>query len=90
MKALLLSVSLQKACKMKKWLKQLGYLVLFLFVLLNIVSAFHAYKFTHFYPNAEKPKKAEEMSKSEVASSILFGVKYPNFFLGLLFPKNRK
>ena len=38
---------------MKRVLKALLRLVIVLFVLLNIVVAFHAYKFTHFYNNGE-------------------------------------
>jgi uncharacterized protein len=62
---------------MKKWLKRIGYIVLVIFILLNVVMIFQAYKFTHFYANAPKPKKAEEMTAGEKISSSLFGVQYP-------------
>jgi hypothetical protein len=62
----------------KKWLRRTFRFGLFLFVLLNVVAAFHAYKFTHFYPNlGGRPKKPEQWSFGDKASAILFGVKYP-------------
>ena len=50
--------------------------VLVLFVLINIITAFHAYKFTHFYDAAEAPvNKNEKKSGFAVAGEILFGAK---------------
>jgi alpha-beta hydrolase superfamily lysophospholipase len=61
-----------------KWLKWLGIFVLIIFIFLNIVAAFHAYKFTHFYGNTTKPsKKPELMSGWEKTETILLGVDYP-------------
>jgi uncharacterized protein len=62
---------------MKKWLKRVGYTILVLFVLLNIMSAFHAHKFTHFYANAAQIKKPEEMGFADKTAAIFFGIKYP-------------
>jgi hypothetical protein len=62
---------------MKKWIKGISFTVLILFGLLNIISAFHAYKFTHFYTDGVAVKKPEEMSFGEKASAIFFGIKYP-------------
>jgi len=61
---------------MKKWLKRIVYILLVFFVLLNIMCAFHAYKFTHFYADAPKPKQPEQMGFSEKFSAMLFGIKY--------------
>lgn len=60
----------------KKWMKRIGYTLLILFIVLNIITAFHAYKFTHFYENGSV-KKPEQMSGTEKLGAILFGVKYP-------------
>ncbi len=38
---------------MNKFLKRLLYFLLALFILINVITAFHAYKFTHFYDAAE-------------------------------------
>ena len=62
---------------MNKWLKRIAYTVLVLFIVLNVMTAFQAYKFTHFYAGIPKPKKPEEMNIGEKASAIFFGVKYP-------------
>ena len=62
---------------MNKWLKRTAYTILVLFVLLNIMSAFQAYKLTHFYAGIEKPKKPDEMNAAEKAGAVFFGVKYP-------------
>lgn len=62
---------------MKKWFKRIVLTLVVLFVLLNIISAFHAYKFTHFYEDAKPIKKPEQMSVSEKAKAIFFGTNYP-------------
>jgi alpha-beta hydrolase superfamily lysophospholipase len=62
---------------MRKLLKRIGYIVLVLFVLLNIMAAFHAYKFTHFYADVTSVKKPEQMGFGDKMSAIFFGVKYP-------------
>jgi alpha-beta hydrolase superfamily lysophospholipase len=60
---------------MKRILKGLLKLAIVLFVLLNIVVAFHAYKFTHFYNNGEITiKKAEDKTGWEKTKEILFGI----------------
>lgn len=60
---------------MKKIFRFLFRLVLILFVLLNIITAFHAWKFTHFYESADGPPKTEERSGLNLAGDILFGAK---------------
>jgi alpha-beta hydrolase superfamily lysophospholipase len=62
---------------MKKWLKRIGYTILVLFLLLNCTAAFHAYKFTHFYPTATSVKKPEQMGFGDKLSAMFFGIKYP-------------
>ena len=62
---------------MKKWLKRIGYTLLVIFIFLNVMMAFQAYNFTHFYAGVPKPKRPEEISTKEKLSSIFFGVKYP-------------
>lgn len=62
---------------MKKIFKGLAILLITLFILLNIIVAFHAYKFTHFYDkNTAMAKKPELMSGWEETEAILFGVSY--------------
>ena len=49
--------------------------LLLLFILLNIVTAFHAYKFTHFYEASEAPVNKSEMKSGwDVTKDILFGI----------------
>ena len=62
---------------MNKWLKRIGLTLLVLFLLLNVMSIFQAYKLSHFYAGVPKPKKPAEMNVVEKVSSIFFGVKYP-------------
>lgn len=62
---------------MKKLLKRAVYLVLVLFVLLNVMAAFHAHNFTHFYDTQQdghrfRPENAGFLDK---AKAIAFGVK---------------
>ena len=60
---------------MKKAVKQLLKFLLILFLLVNIIAAFHAYKFTHFY-DADKVtiKKPENKSGWDITKDILFGI----------------
>ena len=62
---------------MKKLLKGLGATLVSLFIFLNIIVAFHAYKFTHFYDNTTgQVRKYELMSGWDEAKAILFGIDY--------------
>lgn len=61
---------------MKSILRFLLRTLLFLFVVVNIITAFHAYKFTHFYdPDQVKVKRNEDKSGWDKTSDILFGAK---------------
>ena len=49
--------------------------VVVLFILVNIIVAFHAYKFTHFYNTGEiSIKKAEAKTSWDKTKEILFGI----------------
>ncbi len=67
---------------MKKVLKYSLGTILILFVLLNVITAFHAYKFTHFYDAGEIAVKSKtDKTKWDITKEILFGinaVKKPN------------
>ncbi|MBK7432749.1 MAG: alpha/beta hydrolase [Chitinophagaceae bacterium] len=61
---------------MKKILKILLRVFLVLFVVVNIITAFHAYKFTHFYDNGSvEIKRPEDKSGWEKTKEILIGIK---------------
>lgn len=63
---------------MKRFFKGLGYAVLVLFVLLNVMCAFHAYKLTHFYdPQDINTNHLYPTTAGEKLSAVLFGVKFP-------------
>ena len=56
---------------MQKFFKYLLRSVLVVFILLNIIVAFHAYKFTHFYNNGEiTVKKKEEKTGWDKAKEM--------------------
>jgi hypothetical protein len=62
---------------MKKWFRRLAYFALFIFLFINIVAAFHAYKFTHFYDkHSASTQNPEQMSAWEKTKVILTGVDY--------------
>lgn len=55
-----------------------------IFILINTVAFFHAYKFTHFTINkSEKTKSPERLSSFEKAKTLFFGVNNPK-------PRNTK
>lgn len=60
---------------MKKITRYFLRVVLFLFVLVNIITAFHAYKFTHFYDADEVVvKKSADKTKWDIAKEVFFGI----------------
>ena len=60
---------------MKKNFNFLLKTVFVFFLLFNIITAFHAYKFTHFYDRSEfSLKKSEEKSGWDKTKEILFGI----------------
>jgi uncharacterized protein len=60
---------------MKQFFKIILRSVVVVFILLNIIVAFHAYKFTHFYNNNEVTiKKQEEKNGWDKTKEILFGI----------------
>jgi alpha-beta hydrolase superfamily lysophospholipase len=62
---------------MKKLLKGSGVGLATFFIFINVIVAFHAYKFTHFYDNNNTSlKKPELMSGWEGTEAILFGEDY--------------
>jgi pimeloyl-ACP methyl ester carboxylesterase len=63
---------------MMRFFKRLLLFVLFLFLLLNVMAAFHAYRFTHFYDDASLSKiNPEDLSSLEKTQMIFFGVRFP-------------
>jgi uncharacterized protein len=62
-----------------KWLKRFGYTVLALFVVLNVIVIFHAWQFTHFYPDAPKI----DLKRLSIAQKIKM------VFMGYEFPKSK-
>ncbi len=61
-----------------KKIKLIGIVLLGLFLVVNLLLAFQAYRFTYFYESKDVPfKKLDDMSVSEKLSGILFGFKFP-------------
>ncbi len=58
---------------MKRAFRSLLRLAIVLFILLNVVVAFHAYKFTHFY-NAGELKQSHDKSSWDKVKAMLFGI----------------
>jgi alpha-beta hydrolase superfamily lysophospholipase len=61
----------------KRYLKRSLWFLLIVFILMNGVAAFHAYKFTHFKTGAGKKKEAAEMNFGDKLSALFFGVDLP-------------
>ncbi len=62
--------------RMKILKRSLGAFVI-LFVLMNVVAFFHAYKFTHFSRDAVKTKNPEHLSVGQKIKTLMFGVSNP-------------
>jgi hypothetical protein len=64
--------------KSKKPIKGLIWMLLILFIVMNAVSFFHAYKFTHFDPSENnKTKNARQLSFAQKLKVVLTGVDNP-------------
>ena len=64
--------------KKKRWLKRSLWLVFFLFIILNTIAAFHAWKFTHFAADVHtKPRDEKSLSFGEKLHALVFGVNLP-------------
>jgi len=59
-------------------LKNITRFLLSIFVIINIVACFHAYKFTHFDDSiTQKPKDPKELSITGKLKALVFGVSIP-------------
>src|SRR5688572_6605582 len=64
--------------KPKKPLLRTFWLAFFIFLFLNLIAAFHAYRFTHFdSEETAKTSNPAQLSYSEKLKTLLFGVKNP-------------
>jgi alpha-beta hydrolase superfamily lysophospholipase len=63
--------------KKRRLVKRLGWSFVTAFGMMNLMAAFHAWKFTHFEPSAVSAIKPEQLSVAEKMSTIAFGVKLP-------------
>lgn len=62
---------------MKRFLKILLRTFIVLFIFINIVTAFHAYKFTHFYDAGEITVKPDSLKSGwEKTKEMLFGINF--------------
>jgi len=61
-----------------KGFKRIGYLSVAIFLIINVVAYFHAYKFTHFSTNSvQKTKNPEKLKPFEKLKTLLLGVNNP-------------
>lgn len=61
-----------------KWIRKAGYLLIIIFIVMNLIAAFHAYKFTHFSTSqTEKTKTPSQLTLVEKLQTIFFGVSIP-------------
>lgn len=63
--------------KRKKILKRIGWCLLIIFLLMNVVAAFHAYRFTHFSNTSEAKTKSNGLSFGGKLKALLFGINNP-------------
>jgi uncharacterized protein len=59
-----------------KWIKRTTYLFLAFFIFLNVMAIFHAWQFTHFYPNAQKID-LRNLSMGQKVKILFFGYEFP-------------
>jgi pimeloyl-ACP methyl ester carboxylesterase len=59
---------------MEKIIRVIFRYVIIIFVLLNIIAAFHGYKFTHFGREVKKLEKPKQLTTGDKIKTIFFGV----------------
>src|SRR5215211_3078687 len=61
-----------------KLLKRIFWTIAIIFVLMNVVAYFHAYKFTHFtYSDAKKTRDPHKLSAMNKIKTLFFGIDNP-------------
>lgn len=65
--------------KKRKLFKRIFWIIITLFILMNIVAFFHAYKFTHFAGNniVSKTKSPDKLTAFAKIQALLFGISNP-------------
>jgi alpha-beta hydrolase superfamily lysophospholipase len=61
----------------KKWINRSIWTIIILFVLMNVVAIFHAYKFTHFSSDQKKTRSPKHLTAGQKIQTLLFGVSNP-------------
>ncbi|KOS05061.1 hypothetical protein AM493_02690 [Flavobacterium akiainvivens] len=61
----------------KKYLKRIARILLVIFILMNVIAAFHAYKFTHFSETAAPRTKADSLTPLQKLKIVFTGVDAP-------------
>jgi alpha-beta hydrolase superfamily lysophospholipase len=61
----------------KKFFKRISWGILFIFLLMNVVAFFHAYKFTHFSNTTQPKTKSEKLSFGGKVKALFFGISNP-------------
>lgn len=64
--------------KKRKWIKRSIWTFTAIFVLMNVVAIFHAYRFTHFSESQHvKTQDAKKLSTGQKISALFFGINNP-------------
>lgn len=62
----------------KQFLKKVSWVILFIFLFMNVVAFFHAYKFTHFAGSSlSKTKDPKQLTTLDKLEAAVFGVNNP-------------
>lgn len=62
---------------MNRFLRRLFRTLLALFLLLNVVAFFHAWKFTHFSDEPGQPSRGYQLSTGQKVQTLFFGIENP-------------
>lgn len=61
----------------RQFLKRILRIVIFVFILMNVIAIFHAYKFTHFSSTATERVNPDKLNVIQKAALLLFGASNP-------------
>ena len=68
---------LKMKLKQRKQVKRLIWGIVAVFVLMNVIAALHAWKFTHFLNTDAQSVRPEELSFAQKFGTIVFGIENP-------------
>ena len=67
----------KRTTRIRKILKQFGWTLAVVFIIMNVLAIFHSYKFTHYSETSKPRLKAQKLSGADIAKIVVLGIDNP-------------